>query len=493
MSVTVTLFKGISPNYGKHYKFFTSYAEYIDSLGNYYKRYTLTDDRISDNQIIFSAAENVDAAEVSYCYIDRNDGNSNQAYYFYHVTSGSVRGGMAFLQIELDVWATYLQRVNFGEIYVERCNRAILPHGQYDMPDFTINTPDYITIGNFTATNETLAIIYLCAFKSAISLFDNSLTNVALFGNPLNEITTPGSIYEERSFENLTAFIGGVYGVHRTVATFDYTTDAAVLGAWIVPLEVIDGAGAGTDTVLKSKCEFGELNFSPRLICRPQIFTKNISIQTDPYHLQSVGTRLESMILPRDTSVLTVQYQFVTKKDGISVFVCCGNKVLDITKSFQLTLTTANDGYNTGEKIAKALELVRVGASASGGGLSFATNAAGYIASKFSDVSPRITSGDAASTFYNKSNVNYKSPYILTKYTFNASNTTIGYTIRNNGAIFNSIYTQGLGNILNSALMGIGPPNSTYIQGDIDCYGAQKDIIDFFVQRFRDGVYLEKV
>lgn len=489
MSVTVTLFKGISPNYGKHYKFFTSYAEYIDSLGNYYKRYTLTDDRISDNQIIFSAAENVDAAEVSYCYINRNDGNSNQAYYFCHVTSGSVRGGMAFLQIELDVWATYLQRVNFGEIYVERCNRAIFPHGQYDMPDFTINAPTYTTIGNFTATNETLAIIYLCAFKSAISLFNNSLTNVALFGNALNEITTPGSIYEERSFENLTAYIGGVYGVHNTVSTFEYTTDAAVLGAWIVPKEVIDGNGAG-GAILKSKCEFGELNFSPHLICRPQIFTKNITIPADSLRLQSVGTRLESMILPRDTDSLTVQYQFVTKKDGISVFVCCGNKVLDITKSFQLTLTTANDGYNTGEKIANALELVRVGASASGGGLSFATNAAGYIASKFTDVSPRITSGDAASTFYNKSNVNYKSPYILTKYT---SNTNIGYTIRNNGAIFNSTYTQPLVTIFNSALLGVGPPSSTYIQGDIDCYGAQKDVIDFFVQRFREGVYLEKI
>lgn len=489
MSVTVTLFKGISPNYGKHYKFFISYADYINSLGNYYKRYTLTDDRISDNQIIFSAAENVDAAEVSYCYINRNDGNSNQAYYFYHVTSGSVRGGMAFLQLELDVWATYLKRVNFGEIYVERCNRAIFPHGRYDMPDFTINAPTYATIGDFNATNASLAIIYLCAFKSAISLFNNSLTNVALFGNALNEITTPGSMYEERSFENLTAFIGGVYGVHHTVNTFEYTTDAAVLGAWIVPKEAIDGKGAG-GAILKSKCQFGELNLAPHLICRPQIYTKNITIPADPLRLQSVGTRLESMILPRDTDNLTVQYQFVTKKDGISVFVCCGNKVLDITKSFQLTLTTANDGYNTGEKIANAVDLVRVGASASAGGLSFATNAAGYIASKFTDVSPRITSGDAASTFYNKSDVNYKSPYILTKYT---SNINIGYTIRNNGAIFNSTYTQGLGNIFNSAMLGVGPPNSTYIQGDIDCYGAQKDVIDFFVQRFREGVYLEKI
>ena len=396
---------------------------------------------------------------------------------------------MAFLQLELDVWATYLQRVNFGEIYVERCNRAIFPHGQYDMPDFTINAPTYTTIGNFNATNASLAIIYLCAFKSAITLFNNSLTNVALFGNALNEITTPGSIYEERSFENLTAYIGGVYGVHQTVATFEYTTDAAVLGAWIVPKEVIDGNGAGGVT-LKSKCQFGELTFAPHLICRPQIFTKNITIPTDPLHLQSAGTRLESMILPRDTDNLTVQYQFVTKNDGISVFVCCGNKVLDITKSFQLTLTTANDGYNTGEKISNALELVRVGASASAGGMSFATNAAGYIGGKFTDVSPRITSGDAASTFYNKSNVNYKSPYILTKYT---SNINIGYTIRNNGAVFNSTYTQGLGNIFNAALLGVGPPSSTYIQGDIDCYGAQKDVIDFFVQRFREGVYLEKI
>lgn len=493
MSLTVTLFKGISPNYGKHYKFFTSYADYIDSLGNYYKRYTLTDDRISDNQIIFSAAENVDAAEVSYCYINRNDGNSNQAYYFYHVTSGSVRGGMAFLQLELDVWATYLQRVNFGEIYVERCNRAIFAHGQYDMPDFTISAPSYTTIGDFTATNSTLAIVFLCGFKSKISIFNNSLTYVALFGCALNEITTPGSVTQERSFENICATIGGVSSVLQTIDTIQYSTDAAVLSAYIVPKSMIDNAYGNNWTsapTLTSVSDYGELNFKPHILCRPGIITKNITIPADSLRLQSVGTRLESMILPRDTDTLTVQYQFVTKNDGISVFVCCGNNVLDITKSFQLTLTTANDGYNTGEKIANALELVRVGASASGGGLSFATNAAGYIASKFTNISPRITSGDAASTFYNKSNTNYKSPYVLTKYT---SNTNVGYINRDKGAIFNSMYTQPLVTIFNSALLGVGPPNSTYIQGDIDCYGAQKDVIDFFVQRFREGVYLEKI
>ena len=67
------------------------------------------------------------------------------------------------------------------------------------------------------------------------------------------------------------------------------------------------------------------------------------------------------------------------------------------------------------------------------------------------------------------------------------------YINRNFGAEFNSMYTQPLVNIFNSALLGSGPPSSTYIKGDIDCYGAQADILDYFIQRFREGVYLEKI
>ena len=496
MSVTVTLYKGISPNHGKHYKFFTSYPDYISSLGDYYKRYTLSDDRISDSQLIFSAAENVDAAEVSYCYINRSDGTGNQKYYFYHVRNGSVRSGMAFLQLELDIWATYLLLVKFGEMYVERCNRAILLNGLYSMPDFTKNAPNYKPIGNFTATNENLAIVYLCAFKSQINLFDNSLTDVALFGNALNEITTPGSITEERSFENICGTIGGVYGVHQKIADFDYTTDACVLAAYIVPLAMLeniyDSSSAGwlSAPTLKSKSIYGESSVQPHILCKPGIKSKIIEVQPNPTQLQSVGTRLQYMTLPRSTTSLNVEYQFITKNDGIAVNICCGDKVLDITDSFRLTLTTADDGYNTGEKIANALNIVNVAASAKAGPMSFATTAAGYIAGRFSDASPRITSGDAASTFYNNSITSYKSPYILTSYT---SNSNMEYINRNNGAEFNSMYTQPLANIFDSALLGSAPPSSTYIKGDIDCYGAQTDILDFFIQRFRDGVYLEKI
>lgn len=496
MSVTVTLYKGISPNHGKHYKFFTSYSDYITSLGDYYKRYTLSDDRISDSQLIFSAAENVDAAEVTYCYINRNDGTGNQKYYFYHVRSGSVRSGMAFLELELDIWATYLLLVKFGEMYVERCNRAIFPNGLYSMPDFTIGAPTYRTIGNFTATNENLAIVYLCAFKSQINLFDNSLTDVALFGNALNEITTQGSITEERSFENICATIGGVYGVHQTIASFDYTTDACVLAAYIVPLAMIGNiydsySGGWTNApTLKSKSIYGESNFKPHILCKPGIKSKIISIPANPTQLQSVGTRSQYMMLPRSTGSINVEYQFITKNDGISVNVCCGDKVLDITNSFKLTLTTADDGYNTGEKIANALNLVNVAASAKAGPMSFATTAAGYIAGRFSDASPRITSGDAATTFYNNSVTSYNSPYILTTYT---SNSNIEHINRNFGAEFNSMYVRPLANIFDSALLGSAPPSSTYIKGDIDCYGSQADILDYFIQRFREGVYLEKI
>ena len=496
MSVTVTLYKGISPNHGKHYKFFTSYSDYITSLGDYYKRYTLSDDRLSDSLLIFSAAENVDAAEVSYCYVNRNDGAGKQKYFFYHVRSGSVRSGMACLELELDIWATYLLQVKFGEIYVERCNRAIFPNGVYIMPDFTIGAPTYRTIGNFTATNENLAIVYLCAFKSQLNLFDNSLTDVALFGNALNEITTPGSITEERSFENICTTIGGVYGVHKTIANFDYTTDACVLAAYIVPLAMLENiydsytGGWSNAPTLKSKSRYGETNFNPHILCKPGIKSKIISIPANPTQSQSVGTRTQYMMLPRSTSSLNVEYQFITKNDGISVIVCCGDKVLDITNSFKLTLTTADDGYNTGEKIANALNLVNVAASAKAGPMSFATTAAGYIAGRFSDASPRITSGDAATTFYNNSVTSYKSPYILTTYT---SNSNIEHINRNMGAEFNAMYIQPLANIFNSALLGSAPPSSTYIKGDIDCYGAQTDILDYFIQRFREGVYIEKI
>ena len=55
------------------------------------------------------------------------------------------------------------------------------------------------------------------------------------------------------------------------------------------------------------------------------------------------------------------------------------------------------------------------------------------------------------------------------------------------------MYVQPIANIFNSDLLGSAPPSSTYIKGDIDCYGAQTDILDFFIQRFREGVYLDKI
>lgn len=489
MSVTVTLFKGISPNYGKHYKFFSSYADYIDSLGNYYKRYTLTDDRISDNQIIFSAAENVDAAEVSYCYINRNDGNSNQAYYFYHVTSGSVRGGMAFLQLELDVWATYLLRVNFGEIYVERCNRAILSNGIVD--DYrTTGVPTFTQLGNFTATNATIAIVFYVAYKLSASIFSESATKTILYATPLNQVTNPGTMQEDKPFEQIIAEIGGIYGVLQKIATFEYVTDANVISAFLCPVSMLDNAlpGSGQFALpdFKTKSEYGDKTITPRILCRPGRKTYTVQVPASMVNIQYIGTKYSQMRIPAYTNSVTATYEFITKADGLTVNVICGDKRLDLTNDFALDITLTNTGYNTGEKIRRAIELGKDVAALANKDI----NALGDIAGKaFADVAYSRTTGDAASIFYNKSNVNYNSPFTLTRYTA----TAMAKNARENGADFSAMYEGNLVSIFDKDFIGTAGTTDTYIQGDIDCYGAQKDVIDFFVQRFREGVYLDKI
>ena len=102
----------------------------------------------------------------------------------------------------------------------------------------------------------------------------------------------------------------------------------------------------------------------------------------------------------------------------------------------------------------------------------------------------QVGQGDALSAFYHGDNEKFYSPYTLCRYEPLHANTR---KIRNSGAIYNAVYTSTIDSIFNAALLGIEPPSSTYIQGVVDCYGAQTDILDFFIQRFRDGVYLDKI
>ena len=492
MSVTVTLFKGISPNYGKHYKFFTSYAEYIRSLGDYYKRYTLTDDRISDNQIIFSAAENVDAAEVSYCYINRNDGTSNQAYYFYHVTSGSVRGGMAFLQIELDVWATYLQRVNFGEIYVERCNRAIFSNGLYDDTNIATSSAVFSNLGNFEATNTTLAIVYVLNVAIDAQIFGNNVTRTIIYASNLKMGSDTNY-----TFEQVCGIVGGIYSYAFTnIAGVPITTNASTLRAYIVPLNALDLI-ANTSDYFYSRLADKDTQIKPQYIVRPGRIVKNFNIPAFASGYQYVGTKTYCQKIPRFIADVNVYYEYITGQAGLTVNIGIGDKKTDISNAFELDLTTNDSGFTTAEKISHAIDLIGKGGDVvknyyEGNALGVISGAANFVTSAFNmgEQNFRQNAGDASSTFYNKSNINYNSPYILSRYT---PILPPGRNAREHGAIFNSIYTEPLVTIFNSALLGVGPPNSTYIQGDIDCYGAQKDVIDFFVQRFREGVYLEKI
>lgn len=498
MSVTVTLFKGISPNYGKHYKFFTSYAEYIDSLGNYYKRYTLTDDRISDNQIIFSAAENVDAAEVSYCYINRNDGNSNKAYYFYHVTSGSVRSGMAFLQLELDVWATYLQRVNFGEIFVERCNRDIFGQGVY--PDFgdTNGAPQYTELGGFTATNANLLLCYVVAYTNPAGLLQSAGVTIQFFANRLNTITEDKTT-KTRDINDIISAIGSIAKVRWGVGTSATATDAKTLAAFVVPQDMVERAEATGNKFFISNHDNTSEIIQPQFIVNPGIKSKTITISPSETYIQYIGTRGAKVKVPQYTGDIFAQYQFITGVDNISVYVNIGDIKQDLTNQFAMPLIKSENetaqsfilknglnaiaetiNLNFGKKIKKNFTTINEFTN-SGNIQNLATG---------QDANFQILGGDALSAFYHGDNENFYSPYTLSKYTPLQTNSRI---IRNSGAIFNAIYTGTIASIFTNALLGIAPPTSTYIQGDIDCYGAQKDVIDFFVQRFREGVYLEKI
>lgn len=503
MSVTVTLFKGISPNYGKHYKFFTSYADYIASLGNYYKRYTLTDDRISDNQIIFSAAENVDAAEVSYCYINRNDGNSNQAYYFYHVTSGSVRSGTAFLQLELDVWATYLQRVNFGEIYVERCNRAIFGQGVADETEICTGVPTYEKLGDFTATADNLCIVYVVNYDIDYKIFGNNERVTTIFANKLSTLKNN---YNVQTWEQMGQVIGNIYsyGVDQSGGQPEAQTNASVLKAYIIPLEMLGNITSSGRRLYSKGVNIihpGEEAPSTGNTLLPDYEVlsgiKRKTFQIPAYTTGKLffGTKLNNIRLPRFISACTVYYEFVVNESGIVVNCGYGDMMQDITSAFEMDITISDNGYVTADRISQTLNFMSasmntVKSIAQEDVIGTFNNISGIVKSVLPvQGSYAHASGGAAATF-RAGSWSFNSPYYTIRYT---PIITAGYTLRNSGANFNSIYTQPLVTIFNSALLGVGPPNSTYIQGDIDCYGAQKDVIDFFVQRFREGVYLEKI
>ena len=496
MSVTVTLYKGISPNHGKHYKFFSSYPDYISSLGDYYKRYTLSDDRISDSQLIFSAAENVDAAEVSYCYINRNDGTGNQKYYFYHVRNGSVRSGMAFLELELDIWATYLLQVKFGEIYVERCNRAIFANGLYDDFGVTNGVPVYSEIGNFTAKNSNLLLCYVMSYTNPAGLLQTSGVTVQMYGNLLNSVTSDGST-QTRDITDIIAAIGSISSVRWSPGTSGTVTQGEVLSCFLVPVDMVEKANAGDLPEFISTHGNTSEVIRPQYKIKPGIKSKDLTIPSTPRYIQYLGTRVSKLKVPQCIGNIDAQYQFITGVDNISVYVNIGDIRYNLSDDFVMPIiknqNENNQAYllkNGLNGISQALSLTLTGNAGAGVG------AVGGFLGNMVDLARgqapnfQISDGAAMAAFYHGDNVNFYSPYTLSR--FEPIQLPIR-NIRNNGAIFNVIYSDSLATVFDASLLGIGPPSSTYIQGVIDCYGAQADILDFFIQRFREGVYLEKI
>lgn len=495
MSVTVTLYKGISPNHGKHYKFFTSYSDYISSLGSYYKRYTLSDDRISDSQLIFSAAENVDAAEVSYCYVNRNDGTSNQKYYFYHVRSGSVRSGMAFLELELDIWATYLLQVNFGEMYVERCNRQVFSDGLF--PDFGITSgePAYTEIGNFSATNANLLLCYVVAHSNPAGLLQTSGVTVKMYGNLLNSVTSDGST-RTRDITDIMSAIGSISKARWGAGSSANVENAEVISCFLVPADMVDKVPSSIMPEFISVHDTTSEVIRTQYIINPGIKTKSLSIPSSQNYLQYLGTRLSKVKIPQYIANVNANYQFITGINNISVYINIGDINYEISSQFYVPLIKSQNentqsfllrnGFNG---IMQALSLTLGGSYgrnfASTGNFSIMTASAADQENNF-----QIGQGDALAAFYHGNNVNFYSPYTLCRYEPLQATIRI---IRNNGAIYNAIYTGTIASIFDTSLLGYGPPSSTYIKGDIDCYGAQSDILDYFIHRFREGVYLEKI
>lgn len=374
MARKLALYAAIAPNRGdqEHY-FFTDVQAFIGEFSNF-KKYEIDfpNYRINSNLVVIKeeaiASLTIQEAKRITYVIDYDLATGYMTAY--HVSSGWNESNKLFFRVELDNWASYISKAEFGHLHLTRSNLYGNNRGLYDeaMAADELLTYEYNRLAG-TYTPAQVSIVFLLAYNVSQSLFHNeAISRTEMFAVSLQQCIDACSLTGLNK-DTLTAvemgldIIGGVYGVASSTGD----NDAEVLKAWIVPTSWIE-YGDVVLTSLKVKSLFtggnGNTISNVRQVipCFKEQFYNLNEFNDFKYNYPNCvplfGPKFNGFKvtrrLPSYSDKRFIVHQRVTiGQDDVQVVLNMGENEHDVSQNFEVRLTTANNVANPLQAIAR--------------------------------------------------------------------------------------------------------------------------------------------
>lgn len=522
----IRCFKNCHINYGNYKHIWTTSAKnFFDYLtANYqYQDYDPDNYRLNRGTLTISEPLTHTSTDV-YTYAIQYEGTSNNSYYFfkaYHLREQVQQSELLIYYADLDYWGTYFANCSVKNARITRCNREL---AGATFTDEIKEWADYLSDSARSSLSSADAmVLFVLRYNVSEGIFTNSISETKMLGFKISTIQPSSSLAGWTWYNPIFRtkdFIGGIFKQGATFGGVTSWHDAEVLKAWILPTTLI-----GSNTLWKRQESHNVQGTNVYASCdvkvgsnwasgtelqpyemMPSVKTYNHTVDASNIRNRTFfGTRTEFVEIPKyeSNSSRSVQIKASIGNSDLSVELFIGDKSFDITKSFELDLTT-NDGNVTGlQAIRKGLTILSstagiatsiakenpMGAIAGMGGL---TNLIGGNAHN-------IGHGDATINFYNgnatSSNDVLYLPWVIytlsPKYSYQTLN-----KLHNEGAVSN-YYVADLSSIFSNALYDTASTaieaGITVIKADAEVEGQiPKDASDFITSEFARGIKLIK-
>ena len=527
----ILLVKGFTPNRGNntHY-IFKNINAFIDEFGqSNVIRLSPNDYRIEQGRIIVKAIDGF-YDEITYMallsYDDQQELYLERDARFFVVNSVTPLVGYYVYEVSLDLWATYGSKAVVDNLSIFQCNKNvsfISDSGYFPLPDLT-NTEGRVYLDeDFTTLNlSDLVCVVELDHEIYWDILGNTSSATDLVGVNLQDLFTAWNnsalVSGLGAISCLCHIIGSIY---KTTSAGGIDFKAKPIRAWLLPAEKVD-VSAYTLNSISSKAS-GGLTATDAVFnnifyyLRPYIITKDFSFDGKDYIGRKcyAGVRFNGLLINLQTrGTAKISYCFTTSSLGIEVTIKQGDSQQDITKGFELPITTNAQAGTSTENIAKTISLLPLAAKTAvdlgtGNVAGIATDvmgAGGFVASglRHGTISGQISNGNAVLTYSLRGIGIINSPYILTLYSSISSTHKEQFDAYLYGALYDGlIEPTNLGGDLydnfipyeNGAHFITKPSiklrDETFFKGEVTLNGINEEAKAFISNEFARGVFVK--
>lgn len=452
-----------------------------------------------------------------------------EPYYFraYYVDSIVQQSNKLLLQLSVDLWTSFITQADISELEITRCNRNLL-YGIYD--DIEVLNPfraldndfnGYIALGgqatedasiNTIATDYvSLVCVVSCVIASRISGADKTEA-VFLVGAPLRNFVNKAVSLDSdiagryKPVEIAQRIISGAFAMPTSY--WFVNSDIKILKTYVIPNECLSyyrNASGNVDGIaVKFKSVFNPTEEDEISLAYINARTINKVVSINNWNLDInkkyiCGLRDKGIDLLRTTeSQQQVVYEMALNNDGLHALIKQGEKSLDITSNFEVSLIGNAENTDALQKMAQSMEYASkllstfkgfTGTDATSG-VQSALGLAKYFDNR-AKANASLSNDDGFATYYLPidDNTKVRYPFMLTYWT---SATNEDRKARIKGATFDNFNTP-LEQVFHKDFLGSAGTELTFIQAEAEVTKVCESACDFIKGEFRRGIYIYNV